>query len=73
MVKNIFRVDDFDAYVRFPIPKLFFIQSSRYKKMSDQVKYAYSLLNEYLEEFLIEKIDQNRHVYICQSRISKYI
>lgn len=33
--------------------------------MSAQAKYAYSLLNEYLEESLIEKrIDEKKHVYI---------
>lgn len=33
--------------------------------MTAQAKYAYSLLNEYLEESLIEKrIDEKKHVYI---------
>ncbi|EHA3992785.1 hypothetical protein JKN29_001639 [Enterococcus faecalis] len=65
MIKNRFRVTDVVAQLRFSMPKLFFIKSSRYYKMSAQAKYAYSLLNEYLEESLIEKqIDKNRHVYI---------
>ncbi|EGP4893466.1 hypothetical protein FI615_000938 [Enterococcus faecium] len=65
MVKNKFRVTDVIAQLRFSMPKLFFIKSSRYYQMSAQAKYAYSLLNEYLEESLIEKqIDQNKHVYI---------
>ncbi|HAP3021325.1 TPA: replication initiator protein A [Enterococcus faecalis] len=65
MVKNKFRATDVLTQATFHMPKLFFIKSSKYYLMSAQAKYAYSLLNEYLEESLIEKrIDEKKHVYI---------
>lgn len=65
MVKNKFRATDVLSKVTFHMPNLFFIKSSKYYAMSEQAKYTYSLLNEYLEESLIEKrIDEKKHVYI---------
>ncbi|EKJ5045765.1 hypothetical protein CYR81_12550 [Enterococcus faecalis] len=59
------KATDVVTQLHFQMPKLFFIQSSKYYTMSAQAKYAYSLLNEYLEESLIEKrIDEKKHVYI---------
>uniref|UniRef100_UPI00359C3D76 replication initiator protein A n=1 Tax=Enterococcus faecalis TaxID=1351 RepID=UPI00359C3D76 len=64
-MKNKFRVTNVLAQVTFHMPKLFFIKSSKYYFMSLQAKYAYSLLNEYLKESLIEKqVDEKNHVYI---------
>ncbi|EMF0203136.1 replication initiator protein A [Enterococcus hirae] len=65
MLKNKFRATDVLAQATFHMPKLLFIKSSKYYSMSVQAKYAYSLLNEYLEESLIEKrIDEKKQVYI---------
>ncbi|EMF0420634.1 replication initiator protein A [Enterococcus hirae] len=65
MIKNKIKVTDVVAQLNFQMPKLFFIKSSKYYSLSSKAKYAYSLLNEYLEESLIEKrIDENRLVYI---------